>query len=729
MSILLMIASFGFLLSICYGVLSPYRDSGDLVAAAFSLGIAHPPGYALYSLMSRIGMELFPFGNFAYRANFLSALWTALTGAIVFALLQKKVVWQSALLAIALWLFSPAVVQLSLVSEMYSLNALFCSILFLCYGKFSQENSLRTLFLCFFLVGLALLNHPTILFLVPALFWTWINSRKLQGGREGFIPQFGYCILFGLLGFSLLFFYPIRSFCEPLVDWGEPETVQRIWRLITRSDYGGLKLHPEESVLVWSFSDILTQLSLFLKAEWRELKGWGIVLAFLGFLRSIRSREPVSFWLISFFISGPLFFILSNLPPNVETTLPILEPYLVMANLLLLPWLAKGIEPVFLHSRLRTGPWSFFIFAFLLIFLLFHSFPPSRRRDFFAYDYGKNILKTMPLGSSLYDPDDTTAFVLTYLQVVENQRRDISLLMTLRTRWGYEQLKKRKAELLPKGEFRSAQEFIPALLSFHLQTARPLFSDHPSKFLPGMEQFPVGILSLAGRVPEGKKFLALQEVFHFYVDARGSHPPVADAAPEFFTRHLLSRISASFNNIAIQLQNQKQFSEAERYFQAALLRQPELSEAWNNLGLNFYFRGEYGSAEKLFKRGIQKARKKDTLYYHLALAQKKMGKKEDAKSSLQQAIQLNPQKIDALNDLGLIYLEEKEWNRAQELFHECVRLNKNYAPAHYNLGLLYRGWGKKKEAAESFENYLRVSPNAEDVKEVQNWISSLRSSL
>src|SRR4051812_3225264 len=90
MFFLCIVAVFGFLLRFSYGVLSPYRDSGDLVAAAASLGIAHPPGYAVYTLLSKIGFLLFPFANLAYRANFLSALWTSLTCALLYKILSKR---------------------------------------------------------------------------------------------------------------------------------------------------------------------------------------------------------------------------------------------------------------------------------------------------------------------------------------------------------------------------------------------------------------------------------------------------------------------------------------------------------------------------------------------------------------------------------------------------------------------------------------------------------------
>ena len=121
MPFLLIILTFGFLLKILYGTLAPYRDSGDLVASAFSLGIAHPPGYCFYTLLTKMGMLIFHLGNFAYRTNLLSSLWTSITVGILFMILRKSHHWSASLLALTIWFLSPSVIRLSIVSEMYSL--------------------------------------------------------------------------------------------------------------------------------------------------------------------------------------------------------------------------------------------------------------------------------------------------------------------------------------------------------------------------------------------------------------------------------------------------------------------------------------------------------------------------------------------------------------------------------------------------------------------------------
>jgi len=50
-----------------------FGDSGELTAAAYNLGIAHPPGYPLYLLLGKLVISLLWIGDPAYRMNLLSS--------------------------------------------------------------------------------------------------------------------------------------------------------------------------------------------------------------------------------------------------------------------------------------------------------------------------------------------------------------------------------------------------------------------------------------------------------------------------------------------------------------------------------------------------------------------------------------------------------------------------------------------------------------------------------
>ena len=727
-----LIGTFGWLLANLYGTLAPYRDSGDLAAAALSLGIAHPPGYALYVLATRAAMALLPFGNPAYQANVLSSLWTAAAAGLLVWALSRRVRPVAAFFGAAVWLFSPAVLRLSLVSEMYTLNGFLAAVILavvLESGPAGAKERTRFVYLAFFLLGLGLLNQPTIVFLLPGLLWfAWDASGPDRGEKARTLAA---CAFFGSLGFTLVAYYPVRSFRQPVLDWGDPESFRRVFRLITRADYGGLKLHPEESRLAWTLPGFVSQAGIYFRALYGELRVWGVLAAAAGLFVPARrrgsgkSRELV-FCGAGYLLASPVFILLSNLPAASETSLPILEPYFVMAHLLTVPWMAAGFNEGlgWLEKRVprRAVPalgWSAVVLA-----ALFTRFK-SARRDFSAYDYGKNVLKTMPKDSSLYDPDDTTAFVVSYLQTAGGLRRDVVPLMTLRTFWGYRQIRERHPELAPPGEFRSAPEFISALLARHAGTGRPLYSDHPSKFPAGLPNGPAGLLSRAGNARSLKDFRESQEIFRFYVERGTGRDLAVDHSDGFFTRHLRSRASSALNNIGIVEQNHKEYGRAEAYFRAALLRQPDLTQAWNNLGLNEFLQGRYLRAAEIFRQGAAHAADRGTLLYYLALCQRRMEQPSLARKTLEEVLHVHPGNAGAMNEMGLAYLDENNWITAEKWFRKCIEADPSYVPAHFNLGLALRALGLAEEAADSFREYLELSPGAEDSAKVRGWIRVL----
>ena len=65
----------GYLLTLAPTV--TFWDAGELIAAAKTLGIPHPPGTPLFVMIAHVWAMLFPFGEYAFRTNLLSALLSA----------------------------------------------------------------------------------------------------------------------------------------------------------------------------------------------------------------------------------------------------------------------------------------------------------------------------------------------------------------------------------------------------------------------------------------------------------------------------------------------------------------------------------------------------------------------------------------------------------------------------------------------------------------------------
>ena len=68
-----------------------FWDAGELIAAAKTLGIPHPPGTPLFVMIAHVWAMLFPIGEYAYRTNFLSALLSALAAGCFFLVAHESI--------------------------------------------------------------------------------------------------------------------------------------------------------------------------------------------------------------------------------------------------------------------------------------------------------------------------------------------------------------------------------------------------------------------------------------------------------------------------------------------------------------------------------------------------------------------------------------------------------------------------------------------------------------
>src|SRR6266540_5116712 len=73
-------------------------DSGELIVAAYGLGVAHPPGFPLWIILAHLA-SLVPIGNVAVRINFASAIFAALASAMLTLVVAELMITASYLTA------------------------------------------------------------------------------------------------------------------------------------------------------------------------------------------------------------------------------------------------------------------------------------------------------------------------------------------------------------------------------------------------------------------------------------------------------------------------------------------------------------------------------------------------------------------------------------------------------------------------------------------------------
>ena len=94
------------------------EDGGELVAAAYTLGIPHPTGYPIWTILGHLFTRIIPFGEIAWRVNLMSAFWAAATvGVLAYMLQRQSIRWFIACAAALSFAFSREFWEQSVIAE------------------------------------------------------------------------------------------------------------------------------------------------------------------------------------------------------------------------------------------------------------------------------------------------------------------------------------------------------------------------------------------------------------------------------------------------------------------------------------------------------------------------------------------------------------------------------------------------------------------------------------
>lgn len=219
-----------------------WMDSGELAAAAYELGGAHPPGHPVHTLLGKLA-SLVPLGEIAWRINMLSALTMALALAGVVALMRALVRdAHPAFLAAAGLLLASPVVQLNATrTEVYAptVALLVWSAVALVRALRSNGDTIdgRGLLLCAFGSGLAAACHPLIAVSATAP----MAALALYVLRARLLRLAPAALGLGCLGLCAYLYLPIRANAAtpPLFMWKNPTDLSALWELLTAPEYRG----------------------------------------------------------------------------------------------------------------------------------------------------------------------------------------------------------------------------------------------------------------------------------------------------------------------------------------------------------------------------------------------------------------------------------------------------------------------------------------------------------
>lgn len=432
MSLLLFLISI-FLYTFCMSSGSYGGDSGDLLSAVYVNGVAHPSGYPLYLIIGRIITGILPdIKNFAWQLGTVSALFSSLSVAfyyqIILRLTKNKIVSLISALTLLVsypfWLYSITV-------EVFSLHIFLITCIVYLLIRVGETKEEKYLYLLATVLGVSLTNNQTIILIFPPV---GISLLIIYGLKLFNFKRAVICFLLFVLGLIPYLYLTYLASKLPSVNWGFALNFDNFIALITRKEYGWNSFEKGLNV-----SGIINSLIGTLN-YWIIYIGLGVIFPFvIGFFNIPKSIKGwfLPFLLISCFLFGPFFFVYANTPPKNFLTFAVFEKFylsgfyismyvfpfgIILMHKFTSDFVTKHRLPLFIASII---PIVFFIST---IGMFVRNFPKLNFRHIEIGDnFAKDILDSLPQGSTLLLMSDTHAFNAIYLQKVLNYRTDIAI--------------------------------------------------------------------------------------------------------------------------------------------------------------------------------------------------------------------------------------------------------------------------------------------------------------
>lgn len=419
-------------------------DSGELIVAAWSAGVPHPPGFPLYTMLAHLATRV-PIGDVAARVNAMSAFFAALACGVV-ALAAAVIASQPAstssnasrkkaasiaaaidpLAAVCAAVtggltlgLSRAFWSFATIAEVYTLNTLMIAlvVLVLLHWRAEVADGRRRdemLVVAAVLFGLALgVHHVTVLVWVPGLallVWSTVRRQRIRRGTYIWIA------VAGLAGLSVYAYLPIAAARGPLMNWGDPDSAGRFLRHVSGWVY--------QSNLSTEGGRLGDQVVEFLRIAGRQYGPWwlpaGFALVAAGAVR-LWHRDRMLLAAFGLVASCAIAYALAY--DIAEDTDAYYLPVFVVFALGAGSGAVELLDLARTYAHVALAPIAI---AFAITVIVFGNWSYSNRRDdFVARDYVRNTLASIEPGGMLLTEDWQLYSPMRYSIDVAGERPDV----------------------------------------------------------------------------------------------------------------------------------------------------------------------------------------------------------------------------------------------------------------------------------------------------------------
>ncbi|MEO6209828.1 MAG: DUF2723 domain-containing protein [Gemmatimonadaceae bacterium] len=472
-------------------------DTSEYIAAAYVLGIPHPPGNPLFVLIGHV-FAILPIGmSVAKKINILAALTSAVAAGMWFLITERILVgwlldrWQRILggvLAALIGATAFTVWNQSVVNEkVYTVSLMGLAIISWLTVRWSDDPdgpyADRLLVLIAYLLGLGYANHMMGFLAGPAVVVAVVVRRPATLMRWKLIAVSIGALLLGMTPFLT---QPIRASHFPAINEGEPTNWNAFLYNFNRGQYGKPAILDRQAPFI---DGQLGMYWLYFRWQWlRDVKDqWprmqqsiAAVYMLLGLMGGWVhfKRDRKSFWYFGTFMLTLTVILIYYLnfkyghsqclalgnPSDINCEVRDRDYFFIVAfsawgvwTALGLVYIWEGVASLFGSEQVKIGRetmevprrQSWIFGSWILLFALFPLFAnwraASRAGQTDTFAFAHDLLDSVEPYGILITAGDNDTFPLWYAQEVEGVRKDVLVLCTslLNTDWYVRQLVRR----------------------------------------------------------------------------------------------------------------------------------------------------------------------------------------------------------------------------------------------------------------------------------------------
>ena len=761
---LLFLAAFGLYLAGLSPAWHP-DDSAETITAGATLGLQHPPGYPLHSLLGRCAVLLGP-GPAPFNINalaaFMAALSVALAAALLFALgrdvapeadelpLGGLALGGAAVIAVTQTLWFQAgiakggVYTLNLALTLGALLAVLRirrsgldgPLELLCGPGSLGCPAPRAVGLAGLCLGLGFADHWTSqVVLLPGFAWLLAEPRWRRRAWPSLRQAARLTLVAGLpmaAGLALYLYLPLRGRQGPLLVWGDASTWSGFLWMFTRGQYAGVEAHKT----LQSWLALMGHIGADLVQDWT----WtGLLVCAGGWALLAWRRWSLALGLLSIPVLLALAVAAKANPP--ADSYFIVDPYLVPLQV------GLGLGLAGWAALLPGRAWLGLLLFAGAVDLGKHQWALAEHRwDTLGYDYTNNLLLGAPKDALLFCEGDSNTAGPFVPHLAEGKRKDLAVMATvlLDYPWYQASLKQQDARLVLPPQPMTP----PADMAWmgKANAPRPVAwtNSYTKCWVDESHLLHRGLLLVAS--PRSKPWdaasLRANDVFPAYA-LRGVFAPEARVMDPLSARLVRDNYVEAQARLAQAWLDLKQWQAARALFQRLGVWRPGWAAPWVQAGNAAYWSLDWAGALADWQRAVAEDPASAEGWSDLGLLALQKGRSDDAANLARKALALNPSLASAQQLLqqalarglgqapgqaaaagvqaaqkGDLLGKAGQWAQALAAYDQALRAGFDNAVVERNRGVMLGQLNRPAEAAQGLAKAVALDPKSADLRKL-----------